>query len=80
MLAKYDFVMLSDAQEALTHHLEQCVANKGKDFGNARYVRNLFERTIKSQAVRLAAQTETDKSQLATITGDDILSAIADNP
>ena len=80
MLQKYDFSLQEDGERVLTEHLEKCVVNKGKDFGNARYVRNLFERTIKAQAVRLAAQPETDKSQLAIITADDILIAIADNP
>ena len=80
MLQKYDFSLQEDGERVLTEHLETCVVNKGKDFGNARYVRNLFERTIKAQAVRLAAQPETDKSQLAKITADDILIAIADNP
>ena len=80
MLTKYDFALQEDGKRVLTRHLEMCVVNKGKDFGNARYVRNLFERTIKAQAVRLAAQPETDKSQLAIITADDISIAISDNP
>ena len=80
MLQKYDFTLQTDGEKVLTRHFEMCVFNMGKDFGNARYVRNLFERTIKAQAVRLAAQPETDKSQLAIITADDISIAIADNP
>jgi AAA+ superfamily predicted ATPase len=80
MLKKYDFVMQEQGEQILTQHLEQCIANKGKDFGNARYVRNLFERTIKAQAVRLAEQSENDKPQLATITADDVTAAIADKP
>ena len=54
---------------------ERC---KEKDFGNARYVRNLFERTIKAQAVRLAGIPNTDKIDLAKITADDFLSAITE--
>ena len=80
MLKKYDFVIEDLGEQVLTHHLEQCVLGKGKDFGNARYVRNLFERTIKAQAVRLAEQSKNDKPQLAKITADDITAAIADNP
>ena len=80
MLLKYDFVLQAEGEQVLTQHLKQCVDHKGKDFGNARYVRNLFERTIKAQAVRLAAQPEADKSQLALITAEDISIAIADNP
>lgn len=80
MLKKYDFVIENQGEQVLTQHLNQCVLGKGKDFGNARYVRNLFERTIKAQAVRLAEQSKNDKPQLATITADDITAAIADNP
>ena len=80
MLQKYDFVLQAEGEKVLTQHLKQCVDHKGKDFGNARYVRNLFERTIKAQAVRLAAQPEADKSQLALITAEDISTAITDNP
>ena len=80
MLQKYDFVLQPEAEQILLQHFYQCAANRGKDFGNARYVRNLFERTIKVQAVRLADQPETDKSQLAMITAEDISTAIADNP
>ena len=80
MLQRYDYVLQDEGEQALRRHFEQCVANKGKDFGNARYVRNLFERSIKAQSVRLAAQTDNDKTQLATIIADDITSAIADKP
>jgi SpoVK/Ycf46/Vps4 family AAA+-type ATPase len=80
MLKQYDFVLEDQGEQVLTRHLVQCVLAKGKDFGNARYVRNLFERTIKAQAVRLAKLSENDKPQLATITADDITAAIADNP
>ena len=80
MLQKYDFVLQEEAEQVLEHHLERCVAVKTKDFGNARYVRNLFEHSIKAQAVRLAEVPENDKPQLSTITVEDINIAIADNP
>lgn len=76
MIEKYDFNLMPDAEQLVQNHLEKCVAHKEKDFGNARYVRNLFERTIKAQAVRLAGIPNTDKRDLARITADDILSAI----
>ena len=52
--------------------IKDAVAHKDKDFGNARYVRNLFERSIEAQANRLASQKELSKKDLALITGDDI--------
>ncbi len=78
MVEKYDFNLMPDAEQLVQKHLEKCVAHKEKDFGNARYVRNLFERTIKAQAVRLAGIPNTDKIDLAKITADDILSAITE--
>ena len=81
-LAKYDYTIEPDAEQELLHHLEKCAAGQKKDFGNARYVRNLFEKTIEAQAVRLAALpfTDNDKEKLATITVDDIAAVIVDNP
>ena len=78
MVEKYDFNLMPDAEHLVLKHLEKCVAHKEKDFGNARYVRNLFERTIKAQAVRLAGIPNTDKIDLARITADDFLSAITE--
>lgn len=80
MLQRYDYILQGEGEQVLRQHFEQCVATKGKDFGNARYVRNLFERTIKAQSVRLAAHSSTDKTQLATIIADDINSALDDKP
>lgn len=79
-LEKYDYTIGHDAGQALHRHLENCVSDVKKDFGNARYVRNLFEKTIEAQAVRLAAMPFTDKEELALITVDDITAAIVDNP
>ena len=78
MIEKYDFKVTPNAEELIQKHLEKCVSRKEKDFGNARYVRNLFERTIKAQAVRLADIPNTNRIDLARITADDILSAITE--
>ena len=78
MAEKYDYSLEEEAQELLKSHFDSCVAHKEKDFGNARYVRNLFERSIKVQAVRLSSQNETNKDQLTMITAQDIAAAIAE--
>lgn len=78
MLREYDFMLEEEAEQVLSVHLESCITNKKKDFGNARYVRNLFEGSIKAQAVRLAASPDSCKSQLTTITVEDINAAITD--
>ena len=48
------------------------VANKPKDFGNARYVRNLFERVVQTQANRLAKEQNLTKGMLTEIRIEDI--------
>ena len=46
-----------------------------KGFGNARGVRNLFERAVSAQADRLAKQTELTRDELMLLTSDDIRTA-----
>lgn len=46
-----------------------------KGFGNARGVRNLFERTVSAQANRLAALADITREQLMLLTGDDLREA-----
>jgi SpoVK/Ycf46/Vps4 family AAA+-type ATPase len=41
-------------------------------FGNGRYVRNLFERALNNQAMRLSADTDLTREELVTITAEDI--------
>ncbi len=43
-----------------------------RGFGNARFVRNLFETAIAHQAVRLAPLSDPSDEQLTTLTADDI--------
>ena len=46
-----------------------------KAFGNARGVRNLFERAVAAQADRLAAMTDLTKDDLMTLTKEDLIAA-----
>ncbi len=43
-----------------------------RGFGNARYVRNLFETAIAHQAMRIAPMSDPSNEQLATLVADDI--------
>ena len=61
-----------DVKEFLLKKLEEVVANKPKDFGNARYVRNLFEKTVEAQANRLALEPKISKGLLVEIKKEDI--------
>lgn len=43
-------------------------------FGNARFSRNLFEKTLENQAIRIAADGKTDKESLQRIVLSDVIS------
>jgi SpoVK/Ycf46/Vps4 family AAA+-type ATPase len=47
-------------------------ARLDKQFGNGRYVRNLFEKSVNNQAMRLSTDTDLTKEELITIVDSDI--------
>ena len=55
--------------------LDYAVAHKDRNFGNARYVRNMFEKSIQEQANRLSSVSNASKSQLTELTEEDIMKA-----
>lgn len=58
------------AEEALSDLIKRC--QEDENFGNARGVRNLFEKILMVQANRLAGETEITKEKLMCITAEDI--------
>lgn len=71
--AKHEYTMTNEVKEYVLEKFHEVVANKPKDFGNARYVRNLFERIVQAQANRLAKETNLSKGMLTEICIDDII-------
>lgn len=71
---KSGYTLAEDAK-ALLRSLFALRSLDMKGFGNARGVRNLFERSVSAQANRLAAETEITKEKLMTLTADDIRAA-----
>lgn len=69
---KNQYVLTDDAKQALRSKIDAAVANKDKNFGNARTIRNMFEKTLEHQATRLTAEGVLDKDALQRITSDDI--------
>ncbi|MBR5725734.1 MAG: AAA family ATPase [Muribaculaceae bacterium] len=74
-LNKNQYTMTDDAAELLKNNLSYVVANKTKNFGNARYVRNLFERAVEQQANRLSAKRSISDEELSQLTKEDIENA-----
>ena len=73
ILAVGDVVTITpDAAAALKSYFEEAVANKDANFGNARFVRNVFERTLQRQANRLSTEVNLTSAKLAEITKEDL--------
>lgn len=72
MTEKYEYHLSGDAIVVLQNAFEQAVATKDKNFGNGRYVRNLYEKIIEHQATRISKQVKVSSSSLATIEAEDV--------
>ncbi len=70
MYSAQGYVLNHEGKRVLREHL--AVAKQDKHFGNGRYVRNVFERSLNNQALRLSIETNLSKDALITITEDDI--------
>lgn len=73
--SKYNYTLASSTKEYLQELMKQEVANKNKFFGNARFARNLFEKSISEQANRLASQKKISQAELSELTTVDIRAA-----
>jgi type VII secretion ATPase EccA len=73
-LTKFDYKLTNEALSAIKDVMTDAVAHKDKNFGNARFVRNLFEKTLERQAKRLASSSLSSLSEeaLTEITAEDI--------
>lgn len=72
-LSKNDFKITRDAFNAVGGMIQEQLVNKDSKFGNARYIRNMFETVIMRQANRLASNKKNpSKEELMLITIDDI--------
>lgn len=75
-LKKQQYSITKEAENHLANYFKQMISVKQKDFGNARFVRNLFERVIEQQANRLSALTFVSNEQLQSITESDVANGI----
>lgn len=71
-IKKFQYTMSDEAAEALKGYLAYEVAHKDQNFGNGRFVRNLFERTLQQQANRLSREVNLTTEKLSEITKEDI--------
>jgi Cdc6-like AAA superfamily ATPase len=69
------YTLTSDAQRYLKTRLDSAVRHKDRNFGNARYARNVFEKSIQRQANRLSKEKNPTAKQLSELTVSDIREA-----
>ena len=72
LAAKSEYCCSSDVRASLRDIMERAIMGKDRTFGNARYVRNLFESAIERQAVRLSSVAPLTTEMLKELTLHDL--------
>lgn len=72
MLVDSQLVVTEGAKEVVSKYLDQQFADRKKNFANGRMVRNLFDRIIARQAMRLAERDSVTAEELSEISIDDV--------
>lgn len=72
MCIRTDYILEDAAREKLKVIFNSAYQKRDRHFGNGRYVRNVFERTMEHQANRLAGVASLTHDLLRTITAEDI--------
>jgi hypothetical protein len=67
-----DYTLSQVGEKKLFESITNAYTNRDKSFGNGRFVRNLFEKTLEKQANRIASVPSLTKEILTTITSEDI--------
>ena len=68
---KYEYIVEDDAIAIVKEAIHHNYMSKDEQFGNARFVRNLFEKILASQANRLAKDSDMNSEDLKRITAAD---------
>jgi len=72
MLHKRQYKLAPAAKKRLAELLEEQIDEGNPHFGNARFIRNVLERAIRRQAVRLVDKKEISREDLLLITALDL--------
>jgi len=67
MVRLREYELTKEAEEKLWHHLNEKIHAKERNFSNARYMRNVIERSIRRHSIRLLRQNTYDFSDLVHI-------------
>ena len=69
---KNQYTLNEESLEKLDEIMSYAIEHKDKNFGNARFVRNLFEKSIQNQAMRLSSQTNITEEILSKLEAGDL--------
>ena len=69
---RFEYKLTDEARTKLVALFTNAVKNKDANFGNGRFARNIFDKTIELQANRLAPKGNVTVEQLSEIIADDI--------
>ena len=72
MARKNKYVLSKDLEHWLDPAIGLWTKDRDRKFGNGRYVRNLFEKAVERQALRLSSVESPTKKQLVTLTLADV--------
>lgn len=72
MCEKYEYHITDDAKMLVVAKIEEMERNKGKNFANARDVRNYFERIVAKQSNRVSLMDNASNEALTTIVTEDV--------
>ena len=73
MLRDKEYLLSNDAEKKLENHLHDIKNNWSPiSFSNGRYIRNIIEKTIRAQAMRLLMTDSYDKHELQTLRSQDL--------
>lgn len=67
-----DYQITPEARPVIEALLQKAYAGRDTNFGNARFARNIFEKTVENQANRIVNLTTSDKNELMTINPEDV--------
>ena len=71
-MKKNQYAVSKETEAYLKTRFDYVVEHKDRNFGNARYARNVFEKSIQAQANRLASEKNLDKDKLTELTIEDL--------
>ena len=82
MLREKEYTLSHEAEKKLRDHLIQIsTVQNPKTFSNGRYIRNVIEKSIRAQSMRLLLQSNYDKYELMTLRSNDLtFELIKENP